>query len=328
MVFGKKIDRRQAKPGAFRLDRPLFMQVPRALAALVLTGCALITILASHAAPAIEFGAFFLLLCSFGAWFVGNRFAVCLGLLTVSLQMVNGHAPALRSGWAVAAFQLCSALTVVLMLGVARAALELEWRFARVDQLTGALNRKAFFEAVAGETDRTGISVLIYADIDGLKRLNDRFGREAGDEALREFANRVRKAIRKDDVFARIGGDEFVLFLRVRDTAAAELVANRLNGALNLNPLDGETRLKCSLGVLILPAGLRSIDAELKQADALMYHAKKESLGLVIAMPSNDDLLLAPGVTPDGQQRAAVRSTERRSPGIAVDVGSGATVPA
>jgi len=202
-----------------------------------------------------------------------------------------------------------------LMLGVARAALEIEWRFARIDSLTGTLNRKAFFEAVEDEAGQAGIKVLVYADVDGLKRLNDRLGHEAGDEALRYFADRVRKAIRNEDVFARIGGDEFVIYLRVRDTAAAELVAQRLNWALNLDPREGETKLKCSLGVLVLPAGSRSIDAELMQADTLMYHAKRAGIGLMMAISVKGDMQMlmpiAPSVNSGGQQRAAVRSTER-----------------
>lgn len=155
--------------------------------------------------------------------------------------------------------------------------------------MTGAFNRKAFFEAVGDETSPEGVTVLVFADIDGLKRLNDRRGHEAGDEALRDFADRVRKTIRKDDVFARIGGDEFVIFLRVGDNKSAEIVAQRLNTALNLDPTWHETRLKCSLGVLVLPAGSRSIDVELKQADSLMYHAKRDRTGLMMAISDKDD---------------------------------------
>lgn len=291
------------------------MQVPKTLAASSLAASALITILASYSAPTIGFGPFFLLICAFGAWFVGNRFAVSLGLFIASIQILNGHAVSLQHGPIVMALQLCSVLAVVLMLGVARAALEIEWRFARVDPLTGALNRKAFFEAVEHETGQTGISVLVFADGDGLKRLNDRFGHEAGDEALRDFADRVRKAIRKGDVFARIGGDEFVIFLRVRDRVAAELVAQRLNRALNQASPIGEIKLKCSLGVLVLPAGSRSIDAELKQADALMYHAKRNGIGLMMAISVKGDMQelmpFAQGFNSAGQQRAEVRSVER-----------------
>lgn len=315
MASGRKLDRRQAKSRVFRLGQPLFMQVPKTLAASSFAGCALIAILASHAAPTIGFGPFFLLICAFGAWFVGNRFAVLLGLFIASIQILNGDAIALQEGSIVMALKFFSVLAVVLMLGVARAALEIEWRFARIDPLTGSLNRKAFFEAVEDEAGQTGITVLVYADVDGLKRLNDRLGHEAGDEALRKFADRVRKAVRRDDVFARIGGDEFVIFLRVRDLAAAELVAHRLNGVLNLDSLEGETKLKCSLGVLVLPAGSKSIDAELKQADTLMYHAKRNGIGLMMAISVKGDMQelmpFAPSVNSAGQQRATVRWTER-----------------
>lgn len=236
---------------------------------------------------------------------------------------MNGQAVALDGQPLVRALQFCSALAVVLMLGVARAALELEWQHARIDPLTGALNRKAFFEAVEGKASQAGITVLVFADVDGLKRLNDRLGHEAGDVALFDFADRVRKIIRKEDVFARMGGDEFVIFMKVRDIFSAELVAQRLNTALNLDPLAGETRLKCSMGVLVLPKGSRSIDAELKQADTLMYHAKKERSGLMMAISVKGEMeeLLpsAPSANSHGQQRAAVRSTERSSEIAAID---------
>ena len=291
------------------------MQVPRTLAATTLAGCALLAISAHHAAPAIGFGPFFLLICAFGAWFVGNQFAVLLGLFIAIVQVQTGNAVALDGGPVVMALQLCSALAVVLMLGVARAALEVEWRFARADPLTGALNRKAFFEALESDAHQSGIRVLLFADVDGLKRVNDHLGHEAGDEALQDIADRVRKTIRKTDVFARIGGDEFAIFLGVRDLAAADLVAQRLNKALNLDPITGETKLKCSIGALVMPAGSRSIDAELKQADSLMYHAKREKFGLVMAISVKGDLQQLIPSTPNlnygGERRAAVRSRGR-----------------
>ena len=291
------------------------MQVPKTLTASLLAGCALITIFASNAIPTVAFGPFFLLICAFGAWFVGNQFAVLLGLFIASIQILNGHALYLQDGPIVSAMKFCSVVAVVLMLGVTRAALEIEWRFARVDPLTGALNRKAFFEAVAREAGQTGMTVLVYADVDRLKRLNDRHGHEAGDNALRDFADSVRKTIRKDDVFARLGGDEFVIFLKVHDTAAAELVAQRLHRVLNLDPDAGEAKLKCSLGVLALPAGSRSIDAELKQADTLMYHAKRDRTGLMMAISVKGDMQeLIPSAPTDnatGRQRSSVRITQR-----------------
>lgn len=298
----------------------MFTQIPRSVAAHVLLGCAVMAVLASHfISPLIGFGPIYLLICAFSAWFVGNRFAITLCVLVTSLQFLKGEAIIFRGTEVItyvnASLQFCSALAVVLMLGVAREALEIEWRSARLDPLTGALNRKAFFEAAEDEASHGSMAVIAYADVDGLKRLNDKFGHEAGDEALRDFAARIKKSIRKDDLFARMGGDEFVIMLKVRDGHAARSVAERLNRVLNLEP-DDETKLKCSLGILFLPAGTKSIDAELKQADTLMYLAKRQRAGLIMAMSAKGDLQelipFAPETDATGQQRAAVRAIERK----------------
>lgn len=326
-MHSEKKDRRHGSSRPFRLAQPIFTQIPRTIAAPVLIGF-VIAVLAinNFVAPSIWFGPVYLLICAFAAWFVGNRFAVMLCLLITSIQILNGQAVLIRDTEIVTlvntAVQVCSALAVVLMLGVAREALEIEWRFARLDPLTGALNRKAFFEAVACNPDHAGTVVLAFADVDGLKRLNDGLGHEAGDEALRDFADRIRKAIRKNDLFARIGGDEFAILLNVRDGAAARIVAERLNRVLNIEPMEDDTKLKCSLGILVLPAGSKSIDQELKQADTLMYHAKKKRSGLVMAMSLKGDLQklipFAPETDPLGQQRAAVRAAERSNPELKV----------
>lgn len=298
----------------------MFTQIPRSVAAHVLLACTVMALLASHfISAAIGFGPIYLLICAFSAWFVGNRFAVTLCVLVASLQFLNGEPIIFRDTEVItyvnASLQLCSALAVILMLGVAREALEIEWRSARLDLLTGALNRKAFFEAAEGEAGHGCMAIIVYADVDGLKRVNDKFGHKAGDEALRDFAARINKSIRKDDLFARMGGDEFVILLKVRDGNAAKSVAERLNRVLNLELDDDETKLKCSLGILFLPAGTKSIDAELKQADTLMYHAKRERAGSIMAMSVKGDpqklIPFAPEIDARGQQRAAVRAIKR-----------------
>lgn len=315
-----RIERRRSRTTAFRLDRPMFTQIPRPIAAHVLLACAVMALLANHfIAPSIGFGPIYLLICAYSAWFVGYRFAVTLYVLVAYLQFLNGESILFRDAQAItyvnASLQFCSALAIVLMLGVAREALEIEWRSARIDPLTGALNRKAFFEAAEGEAGHGNMAIIAFADVDGLKRMNDKFGHEAGDEALRDFAGRIKKSIRANDLFARMGGDEFVILLNVRDGNAAKSVAERLNRVLNLDLADDETKLKCSLGILFLPAGTKSIDAELKQADTLMYHAKKERAGSVMAMWVEGDrqklIPFAPETDALGQQRSAVRRNER-----------------
>lgn len=315
MINGTMSERRSAKSRAIQLGKPFFMKVPKSVAASTLTGFALVTIFASGLQPDIGFGAFFLLICAFGAWFVGNRFAALLGTFIALTQVFFGEAIDLNHGPFLMALKFCSALAVVLMLGVARAALEIEWHFARIDPLTGAYNRKAFFEAVEKQKGVGELSLLIFADVDGLKQLNDKLGHEAGDLALSRFSTRVRNAIRSDDIFARVGGDEFVIFMRVRDLAAANIVASRLDATLNESPSTEKAELKCSLGVLILPCGTSSIDMELKQADSLMYHAKRDRSGLLMAfaVPGDPTTLapFAPTLNTSGYLRAPIRSKDR-----------------
>ncbi|MCZ8370285.1 MAG: GGDEF domain-containing protein [Porphyrobacter sp.] len=299
----------------------MFIQIPRILASYVLLTCAIIALLASNLiSSSIGFAPIYLLICAFSAWFVGNRFAVALFVLVASIQFLRGEAIIFRGTEVItfvnASLQFFSALAVILMLGVAREALEVEWRSARLDPLTGALNRKAFFEAAKDEAGHGSMAVIAYADVDGLKKLNDKFGHEAGDGALRDFAARINKSIRKNDLFARMGGDEFVIMLSVRDINAAKSVAERINSVLNLELEDDETKLKCSLGILFLPAGTKAIDAELRQADTLMYLAKRKRVGLVMAMSAQGDpqklVPFATNADARGQQRTVVRAVERK----------------
>lgn len=306
-----KGDRRSEKARAFRLGQPLFMQVPNGISSPTLIIASLLCITFSNAAPAVAFGPFFLLICALAAWFIGNRFAILLGLFIVIVQRLNGHAVLLYDQPFISALQFLSVLAVIFMLGVARAALELEWRIARVDPLTGALNRKAFFEVVKSVGPQPGVTVLIFADVNGLKRLNDRFGHEVGDRALQSFSSRVTAAIRKGDIFARIGGDEFVLYLNVSDLASAEAVAIRLNTVLNQCQLSAQEELTCSLGALVLPTGSHSIDVELKQADELMYCAKKNGTGLLMAVSAGSDLEQIIRIESGGKVTAASDGIDR-----------------
>lgn len=283
------MDRRRAKSQRLSRRHPLFVNVSRNAAATILAGSVLAVTLVSRVAQTpIGYGPTFLLLCAFAAWFVGNRFAVILGIFITAIQIVSGQMIDLRTANITEivdlSFQLGSSLTVILMLGVARVALEIEWRTARIDPLTGAINRNAFFEAMEEEAKKASMAVLIFADLDGLKKLNDTWGHEQGDEALKNFSKSVRAAIRKDDLFARIGGDEFVVFLNVRDLPAAYAVADRLDQVINHARSGSEVALTCSLGVLILPRGSTSIDAELREADSLMYRAKHHRSGSAVAL--------------------------------------------
>ena len=132
------------------------------------------------------------------------------------------------------------------------------WR----DVLTGALNRQAFFDLGAALSAGTCWRVLLYADLDGLKALNDGRGHAAGDASLKAYAKAVRGMIRRTDLFARVGGDEFLVFMAVKNERAARSVAARLHGEMNGGGNGPDVGLRCSVGGLLVtgPTGTNVSD--------------------------------------------------------------------
>ncbi len=190
--------------------------------------------------------------------------------------MINGATlyPYASSQWVSNLLTRFTALTIIVaIVSGARNVYVREWWLARTDPLSGAFNRQAFFELSDELANESSWRLLIYADLDGLKQINDEQGHDAGDRFIRGFATAVRQAIRRTDMFARIGGDEFLIFMRVRDQSSASAVAQRLHERMNSIP-DGQSTLRCSVGALIAPPGQTKIDQLVRQADNLMYQAK------------------------------------------------------
>lgn len=233
----------------------------------------------------IWFGPAYLLIIGGAAWCLGWREGLAVGCAALAIGLSsNGLSLYPYSGIAAAwnlAMRVVIVLTVVALMAKIRTGYEAEWRLARTDLLTGAINRKGFFELTYNTHQAHSWTLLAYADLDGLKKLNDQQGHRAGDEGLSLFSQHVLRMIRKGDIFARLGGDEFIIHMQVRDEAAAKAVAARLHHGMN--NVVGSNQLQCSLGALILAPGSREIDAEVCAADGLMYEAKSLGASLVAA---------------------------------------------
>lgn len=150
---------------------------------------------------------------------------------------------------------------------------DLAERAARIDPLTGVLNRGAWDDAVERESARmrrNGKSaVIVVIDIDSLKQTNDTEGHLAGDLLIRRTADALREAVRDGDVVARLGGDEFgVLAVESVDEVPSSLLDRIVDGL-------SAAEVQASVGAAVVRAG-ESMQEALAVADQRMYAEKRQ----------------------------------------------------
>jgi len=153
---------------------------------------------------------------------------------------------------------------------------------AAKDPLTGLANRRSLVETVDIEiqrSERTGREfALLFLDLDGLKKINDRFGHVVGSQALCRLGDVLCICSRTIDTPSRFGGDEFALVLPETGRDSAKLVAHRIREHL-VN--DGrEPKLSVSIGVAVYPNDGKELDSLLGAADAAMYTNKERTHSL------------------------------------------------
>ena len=165
------------------------------------------------------------------------------------------------------------------------------YRLMTCDGLTQVHNKRSFDSALEREVSRATryqrhLS-LIVIDIDHFKRINDTRGHLAGDAVLRQFAALVNAHIRRDDVLARVGGEEFALLLPEIPLESAHLVAEKLRGLIARTSFsfeDAEIPVTSSFGVAAISPDAPFTTLELyRQADDRLYQAKRGGRNRVIA---------------------------------------------
>lgn len=185
---------------------------------------------------------------------------------------------------------------------IERVASRRQWEHdAFTDQLTGVWNRRAYERALAdalaiAEQDGTPLAVGLL-DLNGFKALNDSQGHAAGDAVLRDCAERWLGALRPTDLLARFGGDEFAVLLPGCTQADAELVAEKLRGAIRHAP-------GCGVGIAVWD-GEEALSALLHRADSELYADKARQVDVRLKDPERLAAVRATGLT-DGASDSAL----------------------
>jgi diguanylate cyclase (GGDEF)-like protein len=159
---------------------------------------------------------------------------------------------------------------------------------AFTDHLTGLANRRRFerqLEREVGRVLRFGHPFsLLMIDIDNFKKLNDTFGHDAGDDAIRRISRVLREGTRGIDLAARIGGEEFAVLLVETSQSAGTEVAERLRVSIKALETPSGGRITASFGVAECPADAQTASGILKAADVALYEAKRSGRDRVVTM--------------------------------------------
>ncbi|HEY5125807.1 MAG TPA: PleD family two-component system response regulator [Bradyrhizobium sp.] len=169
---------------------------------------------------------------------------------------------------------------------------QLSIEMAITDALTGLFNRRYMEMHLATLVEQAAtrgkpIAVLVL-DIDFFKAINDGHGHDAGDDVLREFAQRIRKAIRNIDLACRYGGEEFVVAMPDTDIAFATNVAERLRQLIETTPVQisrapGQLSITISIGIARCEGEGDTAEQLLHRADQALYRAKRTGRNKVVA---------------------------------------------
>jgi diguanylate cyclase (GGDEF)-like protein len=151
---------------------------------------------------------------------------------------------------------------------------------AHHDSLTGLSNRLRFqvsLKNTLAESRKSGEGfALLYIDLDNFKQINDRYGHRIGDLYLKELSTRFRSCVRKADMLARIGGDEFAAIVFGADAAAAERIVSKIHRSMSDRLIIDEFQFRpsASVGFSLYPGGGTDAESLLRAADEAMYAAK------------------------------------------------------
>ncbi len=156
-------------------------------------------------------------------------------------------------------------------------------KITMIDYLTDTYNRRAFYklsELMINEAKRTKSNIgIIMIDIDYFKKINDTFGHHTGDIVLQNLANIIKNNIRKNDLFARVGGEEFIILINNTNNTSIQFFAQKLLNHIRYTDIRTNEKqiinITVSMGLYIFNPEKESLDEAINKADTALYKAKE-----------------------------------------------------
>jgi diguanylate cyclase (GGDEF)-like protein len=214
-----------------------------------------------------EIPGYFIAVASAVSWFVADM-AMMDTFSKASIPIINES------------LRLVVFVSGVHLLSILKSSLQVEKELALTDPLTGIYNRRGFHQHATLELERfrrnqTPFSVLLI-DIDNFKSINDGYGHDIGDKLLVEVAKSVTANIRSIDIYARMGGDEFVLLLSESGRNSPFVAAKKIHRVLTDSMEKKGWPVTFSMGAVICNNAPGNTKELIKVADKAMYTAKKK----------------------------------------------------
>ncbi len=227
--------------------------------------------------------AFYIVPISLLAWHSGKKYAIPLAFFCAAMGVLISFKGNQHSD--VYIFNMI--INCVTYFGFAYSISKLKTLFenekslARIDYLTGIPNWKAFSETLEREIERAKRAKqtlsLAYIDCDNFKYINDEFGHNEGNNALRVIASTMENNIRKTDYVARIGGDEFVVLLTGANAKDSCIIVEKIKNLLNKEMKNNNYPVTFSIGLSTFEDVPDSAEEMIKFSDVLMYEVKNTS---------------------------------------------------
>jgi diguanylate cyclase (GGDEF)-like protein len=226
----------------------------------------------------LSFSLFYFLPIAFFSWAINGTVGIVIAVFSAAIWLLIEMATSANSAWFVHIWNAIIRLGFFLLPATLLRSLQNERVLARTDHLTGAMNHRHFNELLAREIERSfrynHSYTVAFIDLDNFKSINDTRGHTFGDGVLRMIAGNMKRYLRKTDMVARVGGDEFAILLPETDVQAARAAISNLIRKLSDEMSRRQLPVTFSVGVITLIAQRASVDEILSLADRAMYKVK------------------------------------------------------